>query len=173
MSTRVESAPVHGSFIAGPIVVALVIALAIGALAGSLVTRSIVAGADGTAAPAVFVARGTPAFGWDAQKLEAMEGRAMAERFRNTVVLSAAELNALRMGVVPERLQGVQDSVFALSAAELFALRNGELAERLRDGPILWDPYKLEAMKGRVLAEQVRAEDPPVKPHLPKRPPNG
>jgi hypothetical protein len=36
-----------------------------------------------------------------------------------------------------------------------------------------WDEQKLEAMAGRVLAAQVGAEDPPVKPHLPKRPPNG
>jgi hypothetical protein len=36
-----------------------------------------------------------------------------------------------------------------------------------------WDPYKLEAMAGRVLAAGIGAEDPPVKPHLPKRPPRG
>jgi len=36
-----------------------------------------------------------------------------------------------------------------------------------------WDRYKLEAMAGRVLAAGVGAEDPPVKPHLPKRPPRG
>jgi hypothetical protein len=36
-----------------------------------------------------------------------------------------------------------------------------------------WDAYKLKAMEGRVLAAQVGAEDPPVKPHLPKRPPRG
>jgi len=34
-----------------------------------------------------------------------------------------------------------------------------------------WDAYKLKATQGRVLAAQVGAEDPPVKPHLPKRPP--
>jgi hypothetical protein len=158
MSTKVESAPVNGSYIAGPIVVALVMALAIGALAGSLVTRSIVAGGDGTHAPAAFVARGTPAIGWDAQKLEAMEGRAMAEQFRDTVVglsaadmfalrqgvvpvvgqgvvpvvgLSAAEMFALRQGVVPEQqLQGEQGSAVALTAAEMFALRNGDPPQR-------------------------------------------
>ena len=36
-----------------------------------------------------------------------------------------------------------------------------------------WDEQRLEAMAGRVLAAKVGAEDPPVKPHLPKRPPNG
>ena len=36
-----------------------------------------------------------------------------------------------------------------------------------------WDAYKLEAMKGRVLAARAGAEDPPVKPHIPRRPPNG
>lgn len=39
------------------------------------------------------------------------------------------------------------------------------------DGAASWDAQKLEAMQGRVLAAQVGAEDPPVKPHLPKRPP--
>ena len=36
-----------------------------------------------------------------------------------------------------------------------------------------WDAYKLKAMEGRVLAAQVGAEDPPVRPHLPKDQPKG
>jgi hypothetical protein len=40
-----------------------------------------------------------------------------------------------------------------------------------RKAPVLWDEGKLEAMAGRVLAAGVGAEDPPVKPHIPKRPP--
>jgi hypothetical protein len=55
----------------------------------------------------------------------------------------------------------------------MFALRNGELAGRLQGDPVLWDAQKLEAMKGRVQAAQVGADDPPVRPHLPKHPPKG
>jgi len=40
-------------------------------------------------------------------------------------------------------------------------------------GTQLWDAQKLEAMEGRQLAAQLRAEDPITKPHLPKRPPTG
>ena len=36
-----------------------------------------------------------------------------------------------------------------------------------------WDAQKLEGMEGRQLAEQLRAEDPIAKPHIPKRPPAG
>ena len=36
-----------------------------------------------------------------------------------------------------------------------------------------WDAQKLEAMEGRQLAEQLRAEDPITRPHIPKRPPTG
>ena len=165
MSARVESPSVHGSFPAS-IVIAIIVALGIGATAGALITKAV----DDRPA-AVATSAGSPL--WDAQKLEAMEGRAMAERFRDTVALSAADVFALRQGVVPGRLQGEQGSAAGLTAAELIALRNGELAERLQGAPVLWDPYKLEAMEGRVLAAQVGAEDPPVKPHLPKRPPRG
>ena len=36
-----------------------------------------------------------------------------------------------------------------------------------------WDAQKLEAMEGRQLAEELRAEDPITKPHIPRRPPAG
>ena len=36
-----------------------------------------------------------------------------------------------------------------------------------------WDAQKLDAMEGLQVAEQLRAEDPITKPHLPKRPPAG
>jgi hypothetical protein len=189
MSARVESPQIRSGYLVGPVVMALLVALTFGALAGSLVTRSIVGGDDRSpVAPEIEASAQTldawpgrvlvaTPFGsattWDIQKLEAMAGRATAEQFRDTVVLSAAELNLLRQGVVPERLRGEQDSAVVLTAAELIALRNGELAERLQRDPVLWDTQKLEAMEGRVLAAQAGAEDPPVKPHLPKRPPSG
>ena len=116
MSTRVESAPV-GRFNVGAIAVAVVVALGIGGLAGLLVTRAT------EERPAVVTAPAGIQY-WDAQKLEAMEGRQLAAQF----------------GIA---------------------------------GTALWDAQKLEAMEGRQLAEQLRAEDPIVKPHIPKRPPAG
>jgi hypothetical protein len=98
MSTRVESPPIHGTYF-GPVAFAIVIALAVGALTGSLVTRGIVdAGGEGSSALAV--GRGAPsAIVWDAGKLEAMEGRQLAEQFRSeagsAVVWDAGKLEAM------------------------------------------------------------------------------
>jgi hypothetical protein len=152
MSARVESAPIQGSPV-GPLVLALIVALTVGALAGSLVTRSIVLG-DGASVPAAHTFAGAwqgrvlvaPQVGneaagtWDAFKLDAMAGRVLYEP----------------VAVQPEAAMTAKPSI-------------------TRPGPTVegWDQYKLEAMAGRVLAAQVGAEDPPVKPHLPKRPPSG
>jgi hypothetical protein len=67
MSTTLQF-PARSRFALWPYVIAILIALAIGAAAGSLVTRAV---AD----------RGHPvavATGWDAQKLAAMQGRVLA-----------------------------------------------------------------------------------------------
>ncbi len=154
MSARVESAPIQGSAV-GPLVLGLIVALTIGALAGSLVTRSIVLG-DGASIPAARTFAGADAWqgrvlvapqagnevavAWDAFKLDAMAGRVLYQP-------AAAR---------PEVAMTAKPSI-------------------TRPTPAIqgWDPYKLEAMEGRVLAAQVGAEDPPVKPHLPKRPPRG
>lgn len=132
MSARVESAPVRGSFPAS-IVFAVIVALGIGAVAGTLITRAV---DDRPAAVATNV--GAPS--WDTQKLEAMEGRALYQP----------------VGTMPEAATTAKPSI-------------------TRPTPTIegWDAYKLNAMEGRVLAAQVGAEDPPVKPHLPKRPPSG
>jgi hypothetical protein len=74
MSARVESAPV-GRFNVGAIAVAVVVALGIGGLAGLLVTR-----ATEERPAAVTTPAGIPF--WDAQKLEAMEGRQLAAQVR-------------------------------------------------------------------------------------------
>jgi hypothetical protein len=71
MSARVESAPV-GRFNVGAIVF-VVVALGVGGVAGLLVSRS----AEERPAP-VATPVGIPF--WDAQKLEAMEGRQLAEQ---------------------------------------------------------------------------------------------
>ena len=107
MSARVESPPIRGGTLGGSFVIAVVVALSIGAFVGSLVTHAI--DSDGGTS-STFVARGTPALTavdvgngskaiegpmlaerftglasanvWDAGKLEAMEGRQLAEEVR-------------------------------------------------------------------------------------------
>ena len=126
MSTRVEAPRIGGSF-ARPIVIAVVVALSLGAFLGSLVTYAI--DNDGGASP-TFVARGTPALTavdvgngskaiegpmlaerfsglgsanvWDAGKLEAMEGRQLAEQFRSEAG-SAVVWDAGKLGRSPAR----------------------------------------------------------------------
>jgi len=141
MSTRVESAPV-GRFNVGAIAVAVVVALGIGGLAGLLVTR-----ATEERPAAVTTPAGIPS--WDAQKLEAMEGRQLAAQ----------------VGIAGTALWDAQ---------MLEAMEGRQLAAQVGiAGTALWDAQMLEAMEGRQLAEQLRAEDPITKPHLPKRPPTG
>jgi cell division protein FtsN len=84
MSTRVEAPPIGGSF-AGPILIAIIVAFVVGALMGTVVTTVVndsLAAASGVAParPLVVTPVGTPS--WDSQKLEAMEGRALAEQYR-------------------------------------------------------------------------------------------
>jgi hypothetical protein len=142
MSVRVESPPIRGTFSAR-IVIAIIVALSIGIFAGTVITKAV---DDRPAA----VASPVGAQLWDAQKLQAMQGRAMAEQFRS-------------------------EQPLAWDAQKLEAMEGRALAEQFRgeQAPVLWDEGKLEAMAGRVLAAGVGAEDPPVKPHLPKRPPRG
>jgi hypothetical protein len=142
MSARVESAPV-GRFNVGAIAIATVVALGIGGLAGLLVTR-----ATEERPAAVTTPVGIPY--WDAQKLEAMEGRQLAAQ----------------VGIAGTQLWDAQ---------KLEAMEGRQLAEQQFGiaGTQLWDAQKLDAMEGRQLAAQLRAEDPITKPHLPKRPPTG
>jgi hypothetical protein len=141
MSARVESAPV-GRFNVGAIAIAAVVALGIGGLAGLLVTR-----ATEERPAAVTTPVGIPY--WDAQKLEAMEGRQLAAQV------------------------GIAGAQF-WDAQKLEAMEGRQLAAQVGiAGAQFWDAQKLEAMEGRQLAEQLRAEDPITKPHLPKRPPTG
>ena len=84
MSTRLEAPPIGGSF-AGPILIAIIVALVVGALIGSVVTTVVndrLAASSGVAPARALVVTpvGTPL--WDSQKLEAMEGRALAEQYR-------------------------------------------------------------------------------------------
>jgi len=142
MSARVESPPIGGGTLGGSFVIAVVVALSIGAFLGSLVTYAIDSD-GGVSRP--FVARGTPALTdsdvgsatvWDAGKLEAMEGRVLAEQFRSeagsAVVWDAGKLEAMEGRVLAEQFRSEAGSA------------------------VVWDAGKLEAMEGRVLAEQFR-----------------
>jgi hypothetical protein len=139
------------------IVFAVIIALGIGAAAGTIVTKAV---DDRPAAVATTV--GSPL--WDAQKLEAMQGRALAEQVRSTQVAWDTQKLAAMAGRVLYQPIAAEPEVAMTAKPSL-----------TRPAPPTegWDAYKLKAMEGRVLAAQVGAEDPPVKPHLPKRPPSG
>ena len=99
MSTRVESAPV-GRFNVGAIAVAVVVALGIGGLAGLLVTR-----ATEERPAAVTTPAGIPY--WDAQKLEAMEGRQLAAQvgIAATALWDAQKLEAMEGRQLAEQLR--------------------------------------------------------------------
>jgi hypothetical protein len=99
MSARVESAPV-GRFNVGAIAIAVVVALGIGALAGLLVTRA------SERPAAVTTPAGIPS--WDAQKLEAMEGRQLAEQqfgIAGTQLWDAQKLEAMEGRRLAEQLR--------------------------------------------------------------------
>ena len=160
MSARVETPQIRGSFPVSIVVVtAVVVALGIGVAAGTIITKAV---DDSRSAVATSV--GAPL--WDAQKLDAMQGRAMAERFRNTqpVTWDVAKLEAMAGRVL-----------YLPVAAEVAttAMTAKPSSTQRQPAYVGWDAGKLEAMEGRVLAARAGAEDPPVKPHIPRRPPNG
>jgi hypothetical protein len=146
MSARVESTPVRESP-TRPIVIAIVAAVSLAALAVGTVRF-----AFDDDRPAAATSVQAPL--WDAQKLEAMEGRVLAERVATSSI------------VVP-----------ALEPGELKAILEGRgTVEQVGAQSSGWDAQKLEAMEGRVLAErfraeQVGAEDPILAPHVPRRAP--
>jgi hypothetical protein len=162
MSAKVESAPIRGSSF-GTIVIAIIVALGVGALAGVAITKAV---DDRPAA----VATGAGAPLWDAQKLEAMEGRAMAEQYRvaQSIAWDQQKLDAMAGRVLYQPAPAIE----GWDAQTLDAMAGRVLYEPApaTEG---WDAYKLKAMEGRVLAAQVGAEDPPVRPHLPTNQPRG
>ena len=99
MSARVESAPV-GRFNVGAIAIAAVVALGIGGLAGLIVTR-----ATEEHPAAVTTPVGIPY--WDAQKLEAMEGRQLAAQvgIAGTQLWDAQKLEAMQGRQLAEQLR--------------------------------------------------------------------
>ena len=134
MSARVESPPIRGGTLGGSFVIAVVVALSIGASVGSLVTHAI--DSDGGTS-STFVARGTPALtAVDVGNgSKAIEGPMLAERFTG---LASANV---------------------WDAGKLEAMEGRQLAEQFRSeagSAVVWDAGKLEAMEGRQLAEEVR-----------------
>ena len=134
MSARVESPPIGGGTLGGSFVIAVVVALSIGAFVGSLVTHAI--DSDGGTS-STFVARGTPALtAVDVGNgSKAIEGPMLAERFNG---LASANV---------------------WDAGKLEAMEGRQLAEQFRSeagSAVVWDAGKLEAIEGRQLAEEVR-----------------
>ena len=85
MSTNVEAPRIGGSF-AGPILIAIVVALGVGVLTGAALTKAVndrPAGSSGLAPARQLVATPAGTLSWDAYKLDAMEGRVLAERYRS------------------------------------------------------------------------------------------
>jgi hypothetical protein len=100
MAARIETATIHRGVPRGSVVIAVVTALVLGGLAGTLITRSVV---DATGEPAsvgvatwdagrldamsgrqlaaVVSAASAAAGAWDAEKVQAMEGRQLAAAF--------------------------------------------------------------------------------------------
>ena len=134
MSARVESPPIRGGTLGGSFVIAVVVALSIGAFVGSLVTHAI--DSDGGTS-STFVARGTPALtAVDVGNgSKAIEGPMLAQRFTG---LASANV---------------------WDAGKLEAMEGRQLAEQFRSeagSAVVWDAGKLKAMEGRQLAEEVR-----------------
>ena len=134
MSARVESPPIGGGTLGGSFVIAVVVALSIGAFVGSLITHAI--DSDGGTS-STFVARGTPALtAVDVGNgSKAIEGPMLAERFTG---LASANV---------------------WDADKLEAMQGRQLAEQFRSeagSAVVWDAGKLEAMEGRQQAEKVR-----------------
>jgi hypothetical protein len=138
MSAAVESTPIRESSWR-PVVIAIVAALGLGSLAVGTVRI-----AFDDDAPATVTSAGAPL--WDAQKLEAMQGRMLAAQ------VGAAVAPALEPGELKAILEGSGFAEQAIARAAVPALEPGELKAIL---------------EGRAVTS-VGAEDPVV-PHVPKR----
>jgi hypothetical protein len=134
MGTKVETIPVSGRPAGFTLWTAAVSALAAAALIMSAVALSVAARdrAVTGVAGGIHKAANTEALLWDAGKLDAMQGRALAESVRIDVY---APLPLWDAG----KLDAMQGRVLAESV-------------RVEDPAVLWDAGKLEAMEGRVLA---------------------
>jgi cell division protein FtsN len=152
MSTRVEAPPIGGSF-AGPILIAIVAAFVVGALMGTVVTKVVndrLAASSGVAPARPLVVTPVGAPSWDAHKLEAMEGRALAEQYQieQPVIWDDQKLEAMEGRALAEQFRGEQ--AVAWNAGKLQEMKGHQLAEQSRT----------EAMEDRQLAEDVHRHRP-------------
>jgi len=93
---------------------------------------------------------------WDAGKLDAMQGRVLAETVRvqgSAPLWDADKLDAMQGRALAETV-GTEGSARLWDAGKLDAMQGRVLAETVRaeGSTALWDAGKLEAMRGRVLA---------------------
>ena len=164
MSAAVESTPIRESSWR-PVVIAIVAALGLGALAVGVVRIAF----DDT--PAAVTSVQAPL--WDAQKLEAMEGRQLAAKVAQPVTWDAAKLEAMEGRMLAAEVGGAVVAP-ALEPGELKAILEGSgLAEQAiaRAAVPALEPGELKAiLEGRAVG-QVGAEDPILTPHVPKHSP--
>jgi len=138
MSAQVQTQTVHRPF--GSTVVIALLAFTVGAL-GVVVTDAIV---DRQAD----VATTTPATGWDMGRLEAMEGRQLAETRTSPRLWDQGMLDAIQGRQIAET---VTVAPVLWDPVKLNAIEARQLAEF--ETPALWDQVKLDAMEGRQSAE--------------------
>jgi hypothetical protein len=137
MSARVESPPIRGGTLGGSFVIVVVVALSIGAFVGSLVTHAI--DSDGGTL-STFVARGTPALtGVDVGNgSKAIEGPMLAERFTglgSANVWDAGKLEAMEGRQLAEQFRSEAGSAVVWDAGKLEAMEGRQLAEEVRHRP--------------------------------------
>lgn len=135
MSARVESPPIGGGTLGGSFVIAVVVALSIGVFLGSLVTYAIEN--DGGASH-TFVARGTPALtavdvGYGSKGIE---GPMLAERFSGPAnIWDAGKLEAMQGRQLAEQFRSEAGSAVVWDAGKLAAMQGRQLAEQFRQRP--------------------------------------
>ena len=146
MSAQVQTQPVGGSF-TGRTVIA-VTAFFVGVVATIAISTTF-----DDATPAVSSANVAE---WDAGKLEAMQGRQLAETVTAGFAWDAAKLEAMQGRQLAETVT----AGFAWDAAKLEAMQGRQLAEvqsatRTGDGPIVWDSWMSDERYLSTLQQQL------------------
>jgi hypothetical protein len=121
MSATLQTSAIDRPQVVGPIIAAVVLALAIGAAAGSLITRAVVDRADTDVVVSAPV--------WDAQKLSAMEGRQVAAQVRSVPAWDAQKLAAMEGRLLAEQIT----PALGWDEAKLAAMEGRVLAGQVGD----------------------------------------
>ena len=159
MGTKAETIRVSARPAGFTLWTAAVSALAAAALIMSAVALTVASrdrAVTGVAGGGIHEAASTEAPLWDAGRLEAMEGRVLAESIRSEGYASLwdeGKLAAMQGRVLAESVRS-EGYAPLWDAGKLAAMKGRVLAEsiRIEDPAVLWDPGRLEAMEGRVLA---------------------